>query len=317
MKRLMPSRLINWLATNPPCIKADCFVINLTNGQTLCVTEGQLDINIPTGTLGWITGAGAPLPTTYFYSTAYGKWKRGAITSEASFNFGANTMDLEGTFQQGMTFPGTSAGALYAANNGLFSAATVWCYTVYMPLGEYGNVYYGVETKFQGTIGPIKDYDRQTVTFECGDPMYLLNLKIPMRYFGPACPWSVGDGNCTLNLAGNDVNGYAMTQAFTAESGSTQWTLIPASAFSQPEGYFSQGVVTCTSGNNSGLSQTVKLHAGGDLEMMNSWFLPVNAGDTFSVIVGCDHTLPTCISKFGNKINYGGTDFVPPSNQGI
>lgn len=318
MKRLAPSTLWTWLAANKNVQKATLIQIVTTNGQTINATSGQWDITVPSGTAGWVTGSGSNLPATTFYATKYGRWSRGAITSEASSSLGANTMDLSAKFQQGTSFPGTSAGMLYAAWNGLFDAAQVWVWDVYMPANEYGNVSNGVDTQFQGTIGPIKEYDRTSVTFECGDPLYLLNLKIPTRIFAPSCPWSVGDGNCTVKLSGNDVNGHAMTQAFTAESGSTQWVLGPTSAFTQPSGYFTQGVVTCTSGNNGGLSQTVKLHdTSGYLEMMNAWFLPVSAGDTFSVIVGCDQTLPTCISKFGNSLNYGGTDFVPPSNQGL
>ena len=64
----------------------------------------------------------------------------------------------------------------------------------------------------------------------------------------------------------------AYTVAFTAKSGSTQWLLTPTSAFTQAVGYFTQGVVTCTSGANNGLAQTVKLHdASGNLELMQPW----------------------------------------------
>lgn len=173
-----------------------------------------------------------------------------------------------------------------------------------------------VETKFKGTITRIVDIDRVHVEFECGDPMYLLNMKVPRRLMQPNCPWSVTDENCTLNAGGVDINGFDMTQAFTLSSG-TQYVLFPATPFVQPEGYFSQGVVTCTAGNNAGLSQTVKLHANGELQLLNPWLLPVSVGDTFSVLVGCDHTPTTCTAKFGNLINFGGTPFVPPSDSAV
>ena len=38
----------------------------------------------------------------------------------------------------------------------------------------------------------------------------------------------------------------------TAATGSTQYVLTPTSGFSQASGYFTQGVVTCTAGNNVG-----------------------------------------------------------------
>jgi uncharacterized phage protein (TIGR02218 family) len=307
----MPSALIAWLQTNPNCIKADLFQIVLPTGETLNATEGQWDITVPSGTAGW-SGA-----TTTFSAMTNGRWNRGAITSEAGFNLNANTMSLTCLAQQGTAYPGLSVGILSAAMNGLFDAAIVWVYTAYMPLGSYGTVSNGIETKFQGTITKLSDVNRTKAEFECGDPMYLLNMKIPTRTFQPDCPWSVTDSNCTLNSGGTDINGYHMTQAFTAASGSTQWFVTPVTAFTQPEGYFTQGVVTCTSGNNSGLSQTCKLHASGNLMLMNPWFLPVSAGDTFSVLVGCDHTLTTCTKKFGNSINHGGTPFTPPSSTAI
>lgn len=37
-------------------------------------------------------------------------------------------------------------------------------------------------------------------------------------------------------------------------------------------------------------------------------------GSTLAVLAGCDHTLPTCKTKFNNVINYGGFMFVPPKN---
>jgi hypothetical protein len=50
---------------------------------------------------------------------------------------------------------------------------------------------------------------------------------------------------------------------------------------------------------------------------MNPWLLPVEPGDTFSVLVGCDHTPTTCQNKFGNRINFGGTPFVPPETAAV
>ena len=91
-------------------------------------------------------------------------------------------------------------------------------------------------------------------------------------------------------------------------------------------GYFTQGVVTCTAGANKGLSCTVSNHAGGVITMQSPWILPVAPGDTFSVIKGCDRTLPTCVKMVkangtalagttgapGNSLNFGGCPWIPP-----
>ncbi len=156
MKR-MPTSLITFLQANPNCVRADLFTINLPNGQSLRATDGQFDITIPSDTPGWSN------PTTTFSAGLWGTWSRGAVTSDASFDLHANTMDLTCIPQQGTTYPGAPTGILNAALNGLFDACTVTVQTVYMPFGEYGNVSAGVETKFVGQITSITDISRNKV----------------------------------------------------------------------------------------------------------------------------------------------------------
>jgi len=313
MKRLMPSSLITFLQNNPNCERADLFAIELPTGQTLFVTSGQFDITVPFGTAGWDGNENPSLgfQTTLFRSSLYGRWNRGAITSEASFKLSSNTMDLTCVSKAGETYPGMTIGLLNAALNGLFDAAQCDVWTAYMPHGGYGNVSAGLETKFTGTITKLKDIGRTCVAFECADPFYLLgdSTKIPTRLIQSTCPWSFADSNC--NVSGGAA---AYTFNFTAKTGSTSWVLIPVTNFTGAEaaaGYFQQGVVTCLTGNNSGLSQTVKISAAGALTMMVPWFLPIQAGDTFKVIAGCDKSLPTCITKFNNEIHNGSAPYTP------
>ena len=314
MKRLMPTSLINFLqGVGKNCERADLIALGLPTGQTIYVTSGQWDITVPFGTAGW-NGNEDPsigFQTTTFSSSLYGRWSRGAITSEASFQLHSSTMKLSCISKSGETYPGLPLGILEAALNGLFDAAQIKVWTAYMPQGGYGNVSYGLETKFFGTITKLDEIGRINVVFDCADPLYLLgpSTKIPTRLVQSTCPWSFGDSNC--DVAGGRA---AFTVAFTAQTGSTQWVLIPTVNFSgngATAGYFQQGVVTCLTGNNVGLSQSVKISAAGALTMITPWFLPVTAGDTFKVISGCDKSISTCISKFNNLIHYGGASFVP------
>jgi uncharacterized phage protein (TIGR02218 family) len=305
MKRLMPGSLITALQNSRNFVKADCFVIALPTGVVMYVTEGQWDITFKSGTPGW-SGA-----QTTFYANLYGRWSRGSITSDAGFSLSANTMSLTCVPQQGTQYPGLSVGLLAAALNHLFDAATIWVYTAYMPLGSYGNVSAGIETKFQGTITRIPTLGRNKLEFECADPLYLLNMKVPSRLMQSNCPWSFTDSNCTLLASDYTVN-------FTASGASTQTVLTPTSAFTQAAGYFAQGVVKCLTGANAGLSQTVKQHASGNLVIVVPWLLPVAPGDTFAVIKGCDKTLTMCKktakasgTSIDNSAHFGGTPFAP------
>lgn len=300
----MPSSLITFLQANPNCMKADLFVISLPNSQTIYATDGQWDITVPSGTGGW---AGS---TTTFYATKYGRWNRGAITSEAGFSLSSNSMDLTCVPQPSVTYPSLTMGMLAGAFNGLFDKAKVCVYTAYMT--TYGSMSAGIETKFLGFIDKIKEIDRAHVQFECQDYLYLLNQKVPARIVQSGCQWGFCDANCTLSAA-------TYTATFTAKTGSTTSTLTPATAFTRAAGYFSQGVVTCTSGGNAGLSQTVKLHdSSGNLEMTRPWLLPVSAGDGFSVIAGCSKTAQACATRLtaagspvNNSAHFSGAPAVP------
>lgn len=313
MKRLMPSSLVTMLQNTSykNLLKADLFIIALPTGGTLYATEGQWDLTIPSGTAGW-TGS-----TTTFSATQYGRWNRGAITSEAKFQLQANTMDLTCLPQPSTVYPGTTAGILAAALSSLFDAANVTVLTAYMPLGQYGNVSAGIETKFFGSITEVKELRRNKVVFQCADPLYQADTKVPTRLFKANCPWGFCDANCTLTKANYTV-------AFTAKTGSTQSSLTPVSAFTQADGYFTQGVIVCTGGSNSGLGKHVESHVGGVVTMESPWLLPVAPGDTFSITKGCSKTQTACAATktaagaaTPNLANYGGFDYIPPPSGAI
>jgi hypothetical protein len=314
MKRLIaPSRAsaIGWWANNKNALSADCIFIKLPNGQSIFATSGQWPVTIPAS----MSPTGLAMT---FQAVQKGVWTRGKIVSEAGFKCSANTMTLSCVPKPGALYPGLNVGLLNAALNHLFDGATVWVYTAWMPIGQWGNVQV-VETKFQGQIVKAADIGRSSVQFECADPMFLLNMKVPSRLIQSNCPWVFADdptgalGRCALDPANYTV-------AFTAAAGSTVAILQPVTAFTQPDGYFTQGVVTCVTGANAGLSQTVKAHTGGAISVTAPWLLPVAAGDTFTAIKGCDQTPTTCagmtrttgVAEPNNwQQRFGGTPYVP------
>jgi len=98
-------------------------------------------------------------------------------------------------------------------------------------------------------------------------------------------------------------------------------TLIPASGLleigSSPyapaaAGWFSNGVLTFTSGVLKGKSFEVKGWDGSALDMFLPFPVAPEVGDTFDIWPGCDHTPSAtgCI-KFNNIINFRGEPFIP------
>lgn len=109
-------------------------------------------------------------------------------------------------------------------------------------------------------------------------------------------------GACTLNKASYTYTG-------TVSALITRRTKFSVTGMSQPTGWCSNGILTWTTGNNAGLSHEVKAHTVGattDIELFLPTFIPIVAGDQFSITAGCDKNSATCISKFNNMINFGG-----------
>lgn len=76
----------------------------------------------------------------------------------------------------------------------------------------------------------------------------------------------------------------------------------------QPDGWFANGVLTWTSGNNIGLKSEVKgfTQVGKVIEFFLPTAYAINTGDTFTIAAGCDKTFATCKAKFNNAPNFGG-----------
>jgi uncharacterized phage protein (TIGR02218 family) len=76
---------------------------------------------------------------------------------------------------------------------------------------------------------------------------------------------------------------------------------------------FNGGKVTWTSGLNSGLSMEVKLWEASPSNITLFLPMPFNvvAGDTFTIIPGCDKNMSTCRDTYNNIVNFRGFPFIP------
>ena len=121
------------------------------------------------------------------------------------------------------------------------------------------------------------------------------------------CRAKLGDARCGINMTG-----YTVTGAVTAVEATYAFT---DSSKVQPNGYFSDGMITFTSGANIGLSMEVRDFTSGRFGL----FLPmpnaITVGDTYTAIAGCDKLFDTCANRFHNAINFRGEPHVPGTDK--
>jgi uncharacterized phage protein (TIGR02218 family) len=144
--------------------------------------------------------------------------------------------------------------------------------------------------RFAGRVNSIDGITSTTADITVKSMMDDLDQDYPSDVIETDCNRVLGDAGCGVNLAPLAVTGAAAALC-------TKNKLL--SALSNPDVYFTQGVLTFTSGLLNGLTYMVKSYVGGVVAPSYPFLVPPAAGDTFSITPGCDKTLATCTSKFG------------------
>lgn len=128
------------------------------------------------------------------------------------------------------------------------------------------------------------------------------------------CRHDLGDSRCTYGYGGFPVGTYETGRAIVSiVTGSRGMQFVFNSA--KPNNYYDFGLITWTSGANSGTTSEVKTAADVSgtyrITLATRPAFPLTVGDQFTIRVGCDKTLTTCLSKFANTINFGGFPVIP------
>lgn len=76
-------------------------------------------------------------------------------------------------------------------------------------------------------------------------------------------------------------------------------------------GYFAYGKVTWTGGQNKGYSMEVKGFAPGQVTLAMPMVYPIAAGDTYSIVAGCDKQFGTCRDRWNNVVHFRGEPYIP------
>lgn len=125
------------------------------------------------------------------------------------------------------------------------------------------------------------------------------------RLYQKGCPHVVYGPGCAL-----DRNAFKATKTVSTITG-TALTLAAMGAYA--DGYFAGGYLEWES--TTGYFERRAIRSQVAAVVTISFPLPgLAAAATVSIYPGCDHTLATCISKFSNRLNYGGMPYFPSKN---
>lgn len=123
--------------------------------------------------------------------------------------------------------------------------------------------------------------------------------------YSTLCRADLGDARCMVNLALFTVTG-SITSLVNSRT-------FRDSTRTEADDVFNYGLLTFTSGDNTGRSMEVKdyTQTGGEIELYAELGRPLQVGDAYEVYQGCDKRLTTCINKFNNVDNFRGEPYVP------
>jgi uncharacterized phage protein (TIGR02218 family) len=156
-------------------------------------------------------------------------------------------------------------------------------------------------------FGNIGEVARGETAFsvEFRSVMHKLNQRRG-RIYQRICDVVLGGSECGIDLT---LSAYKGTGAVVSVDG-TKLSVSGLTAFSA--GFFTHGVLSFTSGLNSGKSFPVRVHS--DADTVSLWEIPaetVSASDAFTITAGCDKLSETCKSKFSNLANFRGFPHIP------
>ena len=300
-----PPQLLDFLLTHKAFNRADLFLIELTNGMVIASTSAQRDVDFG------FQGTSPVIMQTY-YTTLYGAWERGSVTSEASYAPKSNTMSLSVLAADSVNYPGTTTPLMHTVLAGLFDAAKVSVYTIYWDIGSMpeAGIEMGYEIKFVGQVSKVTDMSRDKVTFEVADMLYWLSTEVPLKLIQSSCRHTLFDPNCDLNQSSFAFSNFVA-------SGSTPLLLnlsddVTTAPYWNGVITFTQGKIQFTTGQNAGVWAFIKQLTSHTQILLGAPLpFPVVDGDHMLMYPGCDLTVRMCQLGYDNLINIGSTPFVP------
>lgn len=278
MKTADPA-LVTLLSTAREFWMADLYTITLVDGTVLRYTSADIDIT---------TGV-----RTFSHSGPLIKRSRTRVALGTS----VDQLDLDISADSATLLSGLPW--LVAITNGALDGAVVDLERAFA--AAPGSAIAGTVVLFSGRVSDTTT-DSLTAKVIVRSFMELLNTPLPRNLYQPPCGYSLYDTGCGVSRA-------AFAAFSAVASGSTRQVLN--CALGTAAGYFDIGELVFTSGQNLGVTRTVKTYAPGVVTLAYPLPKPVAVGDTFTIYPGCDKRLTTCDTKFGNKARFRATPYVP------
>lgn len=292
MKTASPE-LLSLLATRQ-FWAADLYQFTFVGGNTLYYCSGDKDIDWNGHT--WSAGGGTGPYFDRQGSHAKCHWKAGLEVDTLSFDVLPGSANVQG------------APFLTAIQQGAFDGAELTLYRAFMP--SYGNTSAGTVILFAGRVAEV-EAGRSLARFTIASHLELLGQHLPRNLYQAGCVNTLFDTACGLQSAAFAVTGSAL-------SGATTYSFT--ASLSQPDGYFTLGKISFTSGANTGQSRTIKLHSAGSPATLTLTTPLLNAplaGDNFTLYPGCDKRRSTCADRFANLTNFRGFPYVPVNETAV
>lgn len=188
-----------------------------------------------------------------------------------------------------------------AFHNGQMDGARFKLERIFMDINTPTDTSAGALLLFEGRIIE-PEFNRNVIHFNVASDLDDLSVQMPRNLYQPSCSNTLFDSACGLNRLNFVVN-------TVIESGSTSARII--CNVTQPQGWFTQGVVEFLEGGNAGLKRTIRLHESGVLLLTLPLLEAPVTGQRIKVYPGCDKRLETCINRFNNKAMFRGAPFIP------
>ena len=302
--RTIPAQLLADLQADSTSI-AYLWAIQMSNGTYIRGTEHDLDITIPS------TGDS---PVDPFAGTYYAVANVTAGDIASTTDLSVDNLDVSGAIPDSTTDSPLQYTVLDVTvdeiESGLLDQAPVTVLVCNWQAPSHG--YFIAKT---GTLGAItRNSDGKYTTEVRGLTQPLAQTVI--RTFSVGCNVvTFGDARCKF-----DVAAHVITGTVTADAGAqlNQFS-VALEQGSPPDGFsYVGGTLTFTTGANTGFFREVKVDPNQNDGVAQFWSQfpnPINPGDEFTLLPGCDRHYLTCKNVYNNLPNFRGFGvFIPGVN---